>query len=110
MCWADCFLCCFSLQTGAIFVSSYMFALGLLGTVYIPFLPFSDDPAFNNIYLYTLLLSATFLLALYGALSETKTAVFISLLLGIVAFLYWISLTLPSFMDKVHRWFYLSEI
>ncbi|KAL1462969.1 hypothetical protein WDU94_014766 [Cyamophila willieti] len=101
MCWADCFLCCFSLQTGAIFTSGYMIALAIMGLLYLPFLPFSGEGStFFIIYLYMILLFCTFLLALFGALSESKFALLAALILSVVALLLWLSLTVPSFLTK----------
>lgn len=100
MCGADCFLCCFSLQAGAIFASSYMFALSILGLLLLPFIPFTADGNFLLIYGYMLLLFVAFIIALFGALSESKPAVLGGLVLGIIAFLLWVFLTLPSFLDK----------
>ncbi|KAL1460027.1 hypothetical protein WDU94_011967, partial [Cyamophila willieti] len=64
-----------------------------------PLLPFSENPIqFVVIMGYMILLVIAYTTTLCGSLTDSKTSIGLGLLLGIVAFILWLTLTIPSLL------------
>ncbi|KAL1449809.1 hypothetical protein WDU94_002283 [Cyamophila willieti] len=99
MCYTDCFLIYFTIRAGSACVSSILLMFGLVGVVLVPLLPYSsNEMQFFLIFGYMVLLVVAFSTALCGTLTDSKRTISIGLILGIIAFLVWMALTIPSIM------------
>lgn len=106
MCFTDCFLIYFTIQAGSACVSTMFLAFGVVGCLAIPLMPYSiNDLQFYLVMGYMMLLVAAFTITLCGSLTDSKKTIGLGLILGLMAFLVWLMLTLPSLMgfSKFHN-------
>ncbi|XP_026687207.1 uncharacterized protein LOC103520183 isoform X4 [Diaphorina citri] len=99
MCYTDCFLFYFTIRAGSSCVSSILLALGIIGCILVPVLPFSGNRIqFCMIMAYMILLVIAFTVTLCGSLTDSKVSIGFGLLLGVVAFILWMTLTIPTIL------------